>query len=473
MTITLDTDNVAAFKEAVAVLDSMRPRTQTQNLGVAIAVLLHRDVAPAPTPVQIFTPTGSATSTGDLQSLICDPTWRKDNAALPDGFTGPIYKPFGLKFLPESGGAQNNWRNSFDPQGGLGCDAPYTDEFLLDTDFLSQPRYYCTFRDDATMKCLSPAGMPGDKDCFNPNKNHNGAPVGPSTNARMRPKLLSRGIDSGGTAGYWYVEPTVEALTSLLGSPLARVPLYPLSMALYGGSDYWSSLGGTAIFEGRLQSDLGLGDPEFFALFDPDPASALNAQFLSKLTFSSASSSKTTIGPAPAPTTLVPGLPGPLPFVERTIDDIKVSAGRVQDPEQRAALLERATKGHQRALNALSHHLSAAGYVCDVQSGGYDLRAVHVEHGSHLFEVKTWTDSNLAKQVRGGWAQLYEYRYRNANLFEHGAPALYLVLDREPPHDHWAWDWLADGLKVLPCWIGDEGDLVTFAQRIGSLPPTA
>jgi hypothetical protein len=109
--------------------------------------------------------------------------------------------------------------------------------------------------------------------------------------------------------------------------------------------------------------------------------------------------------------------------------------------------------------------------MLEEQLDGYDLYASHDSHGTHLFEVKTWTAANLAKQIRSGWAQLFEYRYRNASHFGTHPPHLYLVLDREPPFDYWAWTWLAEKLDVLPCWILNK-QLVTLPVYSERLPPT-
>ena len=122
--------------------NSSAPRLLAPNFGVAIAALLHREApaAPAHGPDRILKRArlGSAVSTGDLQVHICDVTWEKDSSVLPVGAAGPIHKPFTQNFMGRSPGV-NNWRNSFDLQAGLGCDAPI--QLLTDATYLAEPRF--------------------------------------------------------------------------------------------------------------------------------------------------------------------------------------------------------------------------------------------------------------------------------------------------------------------------------------------
>lgn len=249
----------AAFDRAVSALVEFRKVSGllAPNFAVAMAVLLHRGT-PSGTGgggAVIGTPGGSPLTTHDLQALVCDPTWEKSSAFVPSGSSGPIYKPFTVSFKPNSP-ATNNWRNSFDPQSGLGCDAPYGSTHLLSSAFLAERRTACEFRDSSTGACGSPAGLQGSPPtCFNPNKRS--TPPGPESAAAHRPKLLARGTDSGGNAGYWVVEPTADVLADLLGNKGMRVPAAAFASALYCGSAYWQALGNDATVD-RLEADLAL-----------------------------------------------------------------------------------------------------------------------------------------------------------------------------------------------------------------------
>lgn len=461
MQIQLDAADVDLFHAAVKELTAFGSRPVANNFAVAIAVLLHRTGSGVPVPNVIAQPGQGIdpVSTRSLQIDICDRTWEKDSRFLPEGAEGPIYKPFGLNFKGRSPDP-NNWRNSFDPQTGLGCNAPYVDPYLASPDYLSEPRFDCTFREVATGYCTAVEGKPT---CFNPNK-RSIPPMPGDTEAPQRPKLLQRVHDGPGN-GFWYLEPTVDVLSQLLATPSARVPLYPFAAALYCGSSYWQSFG-NEITEARLAADLALGDERFFALFDPDPRSTSNARFLDRL-----KPRVEQIGPAD----YIPieagfsakALSTPTPYLDRSADSITVRAGRIADPQKRADLLERATQGHRRTLNDLAIDLREKGFTVDEQFDGYDLRALRDDAHTHLFEVKTWTPSNLPKQVRHGWAQLYEYAFRNG--FKSESLSMYLVLDRMPPTDYWAWEWLAEGLDVLPCWM-QERRLTTFDALLERLP---
>lgn len=491
--LTLDGQDPAVFARGVSELrrfNSSQPRLLAPNFGVAIAVLLHR-LAPGkpalgPPTLLSRARTGSPISTRDLQTQVCDPTWEKAAAVLPNGATGPIYKPFTDNFKGRSP-ATNNWRNSFDLQAGLGCDAP--SQLLADSSYVGEPRFDCRFRDPSTGECWSPAGnvYAATRTCFNPNKRD--VPPGPDTNALPRPKLLGRGIDTDGNQGYWFVEPTVDVLADLLAAPGKRVPVYAFAAALYGGSPYFAQWSAEVSRE-RLERDLALGSAEFITLFDTDASSFHNANTLRGLASEMPSSS---LPPAPPvgpragrrPPVLPPGtgpagttspvggysvtpLSDPVQYKERGTEELKTRAGAQADPARRKRLLERANEGHRRTLGHVAEQLQAAGYAVDEQLDGYDLCARRAGEAAHLFEVKTWTADNLASQVRGGWAQLHEYRYRNRDRLPSDV-CLYLVLDREPPPDFWAWKYLAEEEGVLPCWISG-GVLHTLAQYSDRLP---
>jgi hypothetical protein len=400
--------------------------------------------------------------TNDLEVQICDATFAKQNTFLPSSADGPIYKPFTHHFKPRSP-RNNNWRNSFDLQKGFGCDAPYTAEFLQSVTYVGEPRFDCQFRDSVTGHCASPAGFTGGtRTCFNPRGR--GVPPGPESRAQHRPKLLTRG-QLGGQRGYWYIEPTVDVLVDLLAAPDKRVPLYPFITAMYGGSPYFEQWGHD-ITRSRFESDIQLDAERFLALFDPDADSNLNARFLSgggAVPEPPPASGE----PAPPPPAARP-LSTPVPYQERPVGELRTRAESQADPARRTRLLERARKGHQRALEGLAKALEQRGeYELSEQLDGYDLLAIHDDVG-HLFEVKTWTPANLADQIRRGWAQLREYRYRNREKLP-ATVTLYLVLDRPPPAESWAWEFLVKDCDVIPAWI-EEGELATLPEYQDRLP---
>lgn len=451
------------------------PKLLTANFGVAIATLLHRSSGSpmrrsGPAALVGSPDTSAPISTGLLQTAVCDATFEKDDLFLPAEAEGPIYKPFTDHFKGRSP-RKNNWRNSFDLQAGLGCDAPYTADYLLSEAYLDEPRYYCQFRDPRTGHCFSPAGPGGTPTCFNPNKRD--VPPGPETRAQHRPKLLSRGPED--NPGYWFVEPTVDALADLLARREKRVPLYPWMAAMYGGSSYFRQWG-TDIARSRFEADLKLDRERFLTLFDPDPQASLNSEFLSNLGLeghldlgsADGEEADSTAPEGVAGQAMTRMLSAPVPFRTRDVDQLKARADASADPARRARLLERARKGHQRALEDLASLLVTRGdFDLTEQLDGYDLLA-RTEDVALLFEVKTWTAGNLAGQIRRGWAQLREYRYRNAGDLPDNV-RLYLIFDRPPPADLWSWGFLAEDCGVIPAWMNGN-ELETFPPYADLLP---
>ncbi len=322
--------------------------------------------------------------------------------------------------------------------------------------YVAEHRYDCPFRAPDDARCHSPHGLARarSRTCFNPNKRNDAAPPGAGSAAKHRPKLLARSYAEDGRPGYWFIEPNNSVLVDLLGAPSARVPLIPLMVAVYGGSLHWRRIS-EVISEERFRDDLALGDERFLSLFDTDLRNEHNAAMLAFATAGRAA--ERDIEPAPAGC----GLSIPVDYLPREGSAFVKRAGADSDPERRLRLLERATSNHRRALNALAAHLVLAGFKINEQLDGYDLFAVR-DDVECLFEVKTWTDSNLAKQVRSGWAQLYEYRYRNTHMFT-GDVRLFLVMDSPPPIGQWFWPWLVGELNVIPCWI-DGQQLRTFRE---------
>jgi hypothetical protein len=467
----LRADNPQLFQKAVDLLrefNSTTPELLDQNFAVAIAVLIHRKRS---TPISAASPprllsgpdSGNPVSNHILEIEVCDRTYEKHDYFCPTNSEGPIYKPFTESFKNRSSSKYNNWRNSFALQSGLGCDAPYTPDYLQSDPYLAEPRFDCYFRDPVTGRCSSPAGYTDtSQTCFNSSKR--GRPPGPGSRAKNRPKLLSRGV-ANGIKGYWCIEPTTDTLVDLLASPEKRVPLYPFIVALYGGSPYFEQWG-EEISRSRFEVDAGLGRTRFSTLFNPDTASALNASLISdtgrkrkRLPVKGASASVV------PPTT---ALSKPVPYRRRSEKKLVIQAEALSDPIQRARMLERARRGHKRALDALADVLrERGGFKLNEQLGGFDLLATS-DDVALLFEVKTWTPANLASQVRHGWAQLREYRYRNRDELP-TAVKMYLVLDHRPPANSWAWEFLAKDCDVVPVWI-DGNKLSTFTSLKKLLP---
>jgi hypothetical protein len=476
---SLDLEDRQLFERGVQLLHEFGSSSKIlgPNFGVAIAVLIHRGLggargSSAPSEL-IFRPdSGEPIGTGELQKDVCDATFEKDTAYLPSDHEGPVYKPFSPHFKPRYPDA-NNWRNSLDLQVGLGCDAPYTADFLRSPAYLGERRVDCAYRDPASGNCSSPGGPGGTPPtCFNTNKR--GAPPKPGETALDRPKLLSRGPRP--KRGFWYVEPTADVLAGLLAGPDIQVPLYPWMTAMYGGSAYFKKWS-TEISRSRFEADLQLDSARFLTLFDPDPGSQWNAPLLS--------GDQMTVGDGPAtdadnddrpgvvegndePLEIGQPLSTPVPFQSRDIGRLISQADSSPDPARRARLLERARRGHQRALEELAIAVARRGdFELTEQLDGYDLLAIRGDTAL-LFEVKTWNSANLASQIRRGWAQLREYRYRNNRSLPNNV-RLYLILDREPPKGLWIWPFLVSDCDVIPAWMKD-GEIETLAELVALLP---
>lgn len=100
-------------------------------------------------------------------------------------------------------------------------------------------------------------------------------------------------------------------------------------------------------------------------------------------------------------------------------------------PEEIAALHEKANAAHHAILVCLYDSLRRAGWrdIEEVERGT-DLRATAPSGSRVIFEAKSLTDTNESRQVRGGLAQLLEYRYLE------GRPSDKLCLATNRPVEH-------------------------------------
>jgi hypothetical protein len=278
----------------------------------------------------------------------------------------------------------------------------------------------------------------------------------------MTPKLLTRTADG----SYWFVEPTRESLIDVITEPAQRVPGLAFAVALYGGSAYFRQWGDRAS-EDRLFLDLMLPRDLFDVMFDFDEALPLNAALLR--------GNLLHVGPANPPERarrvadpreVYPRrAPATTRYRSRAPIEFRRQAAKEADPNVRLELLERATNGHRRALDALA--TSLAQWEPREQDRGYDL-AIAKSGAHYIFEVKTWRVESLVARVRFAVGQLYEYRWVNRDEL-HDAK-LVLVLDRKPPPGFdWLWRYLVEDRDITPAWI-DEGRVATFPRLASRLP---
>jgi len=127
---------------------------------------------------------------------------------------------------------------------------------------------------------------------------------------------------------------------------------------------------------------------------------------------------------------------------------------RIADPLEAQALRERANLAHRTLLEILAGRLRANN-VRPMSNVFIDLACL--EPKRMIFEVKSCNSGNFIDQVRKGVSQLYEYRYRNADL--EGA-RLVLALE-EPPRGDLTWliDYLVGDRSIAVMWLEGESNL--------------
>ena len=136
------------------------------------------------------------------------------------------------------------------------------------------------------------------------------------------------------------------------------------------------------------------------------------------------------------------------------------------DPQRKVELLEKATRRHADTLEKLASYISNFGMEPIEDPDSFDLYGENDNHGC-LFEVKSWTKSNIKDQIRKAVAQLYEYKWRAADMLKEEL-GLYIVLDREPTGyiDEWVPGYLLDDREIYLTWIDDEGQLISYGGVI-------
>ena len=91
---------------------------------------------------------------------------------------------------------------------------------------------------------------------------------------------------------------------------------------------------------------------------------------------------------------------------------------------------EKSSKAHIRITNLLATILRMQGCECQEVPRSIDLVYTIDDGPSYLFEVKSCNENNIARQIRMGISQLYEYRY--FVLGTKSATRLFLVTQRKP-----------------------------------------
>lgn len=122
-----------------------------------------------------------------------------------------------------------------------------------------------------------------------------------------------------------------------------------------------------------------------------------------------------------------------------------------------STLLERSNQAHETVVQAVRSFLIVRGIEC-FQSSLIDLAYV-LNGTSNIVGVKSISTANELEQVRAGYAQLHDYRFRHRDhhVFAGRAIGLWIILSREPA-EIWTANFLgATGIGLL--WLGKDGEL--------------
>jgi len=113
---------------------------------------------------------------------------------------------------------------------------------------------------------------------------------------------------------------------------------------------------------------------------------------------------------------------------------------------------EKSSAAHIRITNLLARVLRMQGYECKDNPKNIDLVCRSNRGLSYLFEVKSCNERNIARQIRMGISQLYEYRY----FILGKTTKLFLVTQIKPP-DHLS-EYLENDRNIGVLWL-DEASL--------------
>ncbi len=148
------------------------------------------------------------------------------------------------------------------------------------------------------------------------------------------------------------------------------------------------------------------------------------------------------------------------PFRQKALTQMQAS-GKIYDEGNRIAALEKSLNAHQDLLNRLSRVIGAHKHSVS-ENQKVDLFAV-VDGVSWIFEVKSTNGSNFLSQVRGGIAQLFEYRFLYSKPAQ-GAK-LCLVVQTPPPEELlWIVEYLRS-LGICLCWPVPDGFYSAYGKQ--------
>ncbi|MBD2104603.1 hypothetical protein [Leptolyngbya sp. FACHB-261] len=219
----------------------------------------------------------------ELGQLICDPFYAKRHPQLPTAADGaaliwPLFNQGDDGYIqpltpqPEGslakGGHEQRWFKACNSQAGVGCHA-VSPHLWEDSTFLNGDRDLCPFR-------LYDGRYPLAVDQGRQRCGFDDNPCGWQSGYPKLLQVIGRSPKAAVFQSEWS-----EAMWHMLVPREQRLPVYPLLVVLYFGSEILNPHSETAVSPEHLQQVLALPSELFEAVFDLDQASPLNRRLLS------------------------------------------------------------------------------------------------------------------------------------------------------------------------------------------------
>lgn len=141
------------------------------------------------------------------------------------------------------------------------------------------------------------------------------------------------------------------------------------------------------------------------------------------------------------------------------------------DPVKRKEMLEKASKEHAETLKRLAEFLKNQGLKPIEDPQSYDLAILNPEQ-CWIFEVKTWTISNIKDQIRKAIAQLYEYNWRARDKFPKKSN-LIIALNKSPVGflEKWFFEYLSSDRYITLIWLDEDGKFKKYNASASMVEP--
>ena len=351
--------------------------------------------------------------------------WVKNDVRLKEN-NGKVVKPFSGIY---QNAKENIWRNPLGTQKGISCFAPT--DIISDISFVEESRDECKYRIDDN-KCKF-----STKTICNPYK---------------FPKLLQITNNLKKPYKYKKTKWTNNTIKYLLKDENKKIPLIPMIIILYFGSEHIITKGRSEITIKDFQNEFNFSIDTMLLMFDVLSSNVLGTGITPHEDFEELKITNSNTKKKEKKTHLLEREINKFPSISKRTLTNKQKINMYYVDEIRK---EKAYNQHQRIVYAFAKFFNDKG-ISSFEKGRADLVAI-VEKEIWLFEIKSITDDNQVKQTRTAIGQLFDYEFLEMEKYRTCHNILKSIAFEKKPMNHIIE--LLQYIGIYIFWLTDSGEI--------------